>query len=275
MLKQIFKIMVILSFVLVGTSAWAGNLTIPNTFTSGTTAGAGQVNNNFTAVETEVDDNNARITTNASGISTNAGNITTNASGISTNTSDISANTSDISTNASDISANASDISANDNRITDLETIQVVGENRAYVNSSTTVTNDTLLSTNFPVAGNLLVKICFSCVSFSGTTHTRWDIDPRVDGTTQSAHQGMVMVFPHADVTGTPGASSSTTMLKSVTAGNHTIGYYASRSSGNGSLDCDISASAIFFPGSLSAIILQAPEDEPIKESGVNGVNIQ
>lgn len=42
-------------------NVWAGNLTIPNTFTSNTTAVASEVNANFTAVKTEVDDNNAQI----------------------------------------------------------------------------------------------------------------------------------------------------------------------------------------------------------------------
>ena len=45
--------------------SWAGDLSIPNSFTSGTPAVAAQVNDNFSAVEQEVDDNNARINLNA------------------------------------------------------------------------------------------------------------------------------------------------------------------------------------------------------------------
>lgn len=41
---------------------WAGNVTIPNTFSSGTKAVAAEVNANFGAVETEVNDNDSRIT---------------------------------------------------------------------------------------------------------------------------------------------------------------------------------------------------------------------
>lgn len=43
-------------------------MTIPNTFTAGTPAVAAQVNANFSAVKTAVDDNDARITTNAAAI---------------------------------------------------------------------------------------------------------------------------------------------------------------------------------------------------------------
>lgn len=41
--------------------AQAGPVTVPNTFTAGTTAQASQVNDNFTAVKAAVDDNDARI----------------------------------------------------------------------------------------------------------------------------------------------------------------------------------------------------------------------
>lgn len=47
--------------VLLIRSASAGDLTVPNTFTAGTPAVASEVNANFDAVETEVDDNDARI----------------------------------------------------------------------------------------------------------------------------------------------------------------------------------------------------------------------
>ena len=42
-------------------AAYAGDVSIPNTFQSGTTAVASEVNANFTAVKTAVDDNNSRI----------------------------------------------------------------------------------------------------------------------------------------------------------------------------------------------------------------------
>jgi hypothetical protein len=48
---------------------WASDVDIPNTFTSGTTAVAAEVNANFNAVKEAVDDNDARITTNTGDIS--------------------------------------------------------------------------------------------------------------------------------------------------------------------------------------------------------------
>ena len=50
-------------------STWAGDLTLPNRFQSGTPAVAADVNANFDAVEQEVDDNNNRINTNTGNIS--------------------------------------------------------------------------------------------------------------------------------------------------------------------------------------------------------------
>lgn len=43
-------------------TAFADQATIPNTFTSGTAAVAADVNDNFTALKTAIDDNNSRIT---------------------------------------------------------------------------------------------------------------------------------------------------------------------------------------------------------------------
>jgi len=48
--------------------ALAAPLTVPNSFTSGTTARASEVNENFSAVETAVDDNDSRISTNTATI---------------------------------------------------------------------------------------------------------------------------------------------------------------------------------------------------------------
>jgi len=54
----------------------AADLTIPNTFTAGTPAVAADVNANFSAVESAVDDNNANITTNASNIASKQNRVT-------------------------------------------------------------------------------------------------------------------------------------------------------------------------------------------------------
>ena len=50
--------------LLAGAAAWSGDVTVPNTFTAGTPAVAAEVNANFAAVKSAVDDNNARITSN-------------------------------------------------------------------------------------------------------------------------------------------------------------------------------------------------------------------
>jgi hypothetical protein len=113
----------------------AGTVTVPNTFTNGTAADAGEVNANFDAVEAAVNDNDSRITTaqstadsNAAGISLSATAISGNTSNISTNTAAISSsataisgNTSNISTNTAGISSSATDISGNTTSISALQ----------------------------------------------------------------------------------------------------------------------------------------------------------
>lgn len=77
---------------------FASSVTIPNTFTAGTTAVAADVNANFDAVAVGVNDNDSRITTNTNTIGTNT-------TAIGTNTTNITTNTADIATNAADIAA--------------------------------------------------------------------------------------------------------------------------------------------------------------------------
>ncbi len=51
---------------------WAGNLTVPNSFTKNTTISASEMNANFAAVKNEVDDNDQKIKANVSSIQSNA-----------------------------------------------------------------------------------------------------------------------------------------------------------------------------------------------------------
>jgi hypothetical protein len=67
----------LLSLAVVATVAFGSNVTLPFTFTAGTTARAADVNANFTAVKTAVDDNNARITALQTSLTTLQGTVTT------------------------------------------------------------------------------------------------------------------------------------------------------------------------------------------------------
>jgi len=101
----------------VSTTAFAADVTIPNTFTAGSPAVAADVNANFSAVKTAVDDNNARVTTNSTnitnatnGISANTASAATNASGVASNAANISTNSSTAVINAAGVASNASNI---------------------------------------------------------------------------------------------------------------------------------------------------------------------
>jgi hypothetical protein len=74
--KNIYQALLLPVLLLGSDLATAATVNIPNTFTSGTAAVAAQVNGNFTAVKTAVDDNDGRVTTNASGITANGAAIT-------------------------------------------------------------------------------------------------------------------------------------------------------------------------------------------------------
>ena len=67
-MKTLMQKFIIISAIILIPTSWAADLTIPNTFVSGTPAIAAEVNANFSAVETAVDDNDGRITINANGL---------------------------------------------------------------------------------------------------------------------------------------------------------------------------------------------------------------
>jgi hypothetical protein len=114
------------------------------------------------------------------------------------------------------------------------------------VNTSTTPTSNSVLNATAPANGGLLISMSFNCVSFNGTTDTRWDINPRVNGT--NVGLGLLLTFPHAALASTPGASASGSVFVPVTSGAHSIQYNATRSSGDGSLDCNILTTSLFVP---------------------------
>ena len=88
----------------------AGEVDVPNTFQSGSPAIAAEVNENFAAIETAVDDNAVDIEANTSAINANATYISTNAAATTANAAAINANATGISTNATTITANAGTI---------------------------------------------------------------------------------------------------------------------------------------------------------------------
>jgi len=83
-MNTLFRWFVIVSMLVTfaSSSAWAGEVMNLKTFNAGDPALADEVNANFLAVKTAVDDNDSLITTNRD-------NLTTNAAGIAANTTDI------------------------------------------------------------------------------------------------------------------------------------------------------------------------------------------
>ncbi len=156
------KLWIVLLASMVVTQAYAGQVTVPNTFVSGTKAKASEVNANFSAVQQGINDNDARISQNTSDIytnttaigtinsqvSSNQASIQTNASAISQNTSDIYSQASSIQSNTLKISANTSDIYTNTTAIGTINS--QVSSNQASIqtNASAILGNAANIATN-------------------------------------------------------------------------------------------------------------------------------
>ena len=91
-MRRLFVKIIFISTIMFSTPLQAGELTIPNSFTAGTPALAEEVNSNFKAVATEVNDNNIRVSSNKTNIDTNDSNISINKGLISDNASRIDDN---------------------------------------------------------------------------------------------------------------------------------------------------------------------------------------
>ena len=98
MKKSLLNLSVLAIMASTSSAALASDVTGLTNFTAGTPAVAAEVNGNFTAVKTAVDDNNANITTNAGNISTN----TTHSTGDGSDHADVAANTTHSTGNGSD-----------------------------------------------------------------------------------------------------------------------------------------------------------------------------
>jgi len=82
-MKTLKLFIVCIIFALSTGSLIAADLTVPNNFSANTTAVASEVNANFDAVETAVNDNNKRISDSETNIQINAENIQNNTTSIS------------------------------------------------------------------------------------------------------------------------------------------------------------------------------------------------
>jgi hypothetical protein len=60
---------------LLSSASYAGQVIVPNTFVAGSAAKAAEINANFNSLQSEINDNDARISVNASGVTQNAADI--------------------------------------------------------------------------------------------------------------------------------------------------------------------------------------------------------
>lgn len=148
-----------------------------------------------------------------------------------------------------------------------LANIRMIAKNSGAVNSGTaTSAAATLLNFTAPSSGNMLYTLNFTCASFSGASNTRWDIFPVTDGL--NGPRQMVLFFPNS--TFSPrGDSATISQLVSLTQGAHTFGYSATQN-GTGSLDCNITASGIFFPSTITVSSQDDPQPPLVGQQGAD-----
>lgn len=213
----------------IGSASMADNLTIPNEFVSGTPAVAADVNANFDAVESSVDDNDARITTNATAITglqndkldagglgtaldtttTTAGNsidnnkglIDSNTAGIANNATSIStkADATDVTTNSANIATNTSDITTNAANISTNTSDIATNAADISTNTSDIATNAADISTNTADIATNAANISTNTTNISGNTSDIADLLGGITGQPCSgndANDEMVRVGP-------------------------------------------------------------------------------
>jgi hypothetical protein len=221
------------------------------TFTANATAKSAEVNQNFTKLKEANNDNDARIITNTTAIGTKQARVTgacSSGQAIKEVGADGTVVCEDLLTaiKAADGSGSGLDADMLDGRHSN-EIIRVTGLNKGAVNTSTSPTSAALFSVTAPTNGYLLLSFSFSCTSFSGTANTIWHVGLQVDGVAVSTWEAFLS-FPKVAITTGVYTTGGGTQLATVTAGNHTVQYIATRASGDGSLDCDTSAHSIFSP---------------------------
>jgi hypothetical protein len=216
-MKNTYHLIAIATAILLAGNAHAGIVTVPSTFTSGTPAKASEVNANFSAVKTAVDDNDARITAN---------------------TADISANTADIATNAAAISANTTAISNNAAAIAKvgLHGVTVISPPACQTLASVTTTYQKLgdMGTFNKISDTSTVEIQFNgrlaVVTSMVGTGVRFEL--RVDNVATT--NGRARSLVKAAEVGVDGVQSSITgIFTNLMAGTHTVSLWAVGANGD------------------------------------------
>ena len=138
----------------------ASSVTIPNTFTSGSSAVAADVNANFDALATSVNDNDSRVTVNESAITANTTTSGNNAAAVTANTTSISNNTTAATSNSAGVSTNTSGVATNLSSIGVNNT--AINGNAASIGTNSTAigVNATNITTNVTDIANLQPGQC-------------------------------------------------------------------------------------------------------------------
>ncbi len=220
-MKKIAQMMVTIIMFVAATTVvtWAGSVTIPNSFTAGEAAVAAEVNANFTAVKTAVNDNDSRISTNASDISSNTSDIATNASNISSNTSDIATNASNISSNTSDIATNASNIANNTSNVTVFDLQNWNASETIPQNSSVTYLRDVGTFTKNSASSKILLYYQDKLEASSSGTICAMMV--KIDAKPSGIHQPFIY-----NETTNANFTMSMGVIEGLSAGSHTVEMY-------------------------------------------------
>lgn len=147
-------------------AVFAGALAPPIVFANGTPAEAGEVNSNFAAVRTEINDNDSRIRDNGTAIASNTTNVANNTTSIADNAGDIGDNTTAIDANTAAI-ADLSGVTVLNGRFFKLYGAEITGNANSassvppHINMTATRGNH-IGSAVFEIVGTPHCSYCYS-----------------------------------------------------------------------------------------------------------------
>lgn len=130
-----------------GGTAWAGTVTLPNTFTSGTPALAAEVNANFSAVKGAVDDNHTRLTAVEETVDSHTSSLLANTSFHANMSTAMQENSDRITAAETTISGHTNAITNNTNDLSYLNAAVATNTTNINNNSSAIDSNTAALAT--------------------------------------------------------------------------------------------------------------------------------
>jgi hypothetical protein len=177
------------ALLLLPAAAYAATISIPHVFVNGTVADADHVNENFSTLATESNDQDSRLAALEAGLAGLQAQVTTNATAIGANAADIAVNQGEISAHTASIAVITSDVAANQASIS--TNSAAIGSNTAGIAALDTTFSGTTRVGDLLTFSGVNVQIVDGSGDTSGPTNGLGNLIIGYDeNTTGVAHTG-------------------------------------------------------------------------------------